>query len=389
MMKLATIAARNLRRSWFRTVFTILGAAVALIAFVMIRTLLWAWTVNAESGAQDRLATRHRVSLMVQLPKRYITDIRTVAGIQEATYANWFGARYPAKPDVFFANLAVDPESYLKVNNDLKVSEEDRTRWLADKSGALVGAGLAKTMGWKVGDSVSLEGSFYPGNWEFHVSGIYSVIGTANDDASFLFHWSYLNDIAPPELKDQIGWINSRITDDKRSAEISKAVDALFESRDNQTATMSERTMMAGFLQGAATIVQALNVVSIVILVIMLLILGNTIAMGARERTREYAVLRAIGFEPRHVRFFVIAEAATLGILAGVLGIALAYPFVNDMLAPVVADNLGNQFPHLRVQPSTAVIACAGAAVLAIVASLLPAVQAGRISVTDALRRVG
>ena len=107
MIQLFLIAARNLKRSWFRTTFTVAGAAVALIAFIMLRTVLWAWTVGAEYAAQDRLGTRHKVSFIMQLPKRYITDIRGVAGVKDATYANWFGARVPNQPDEFFANLAV------------------------------------------------------------------------------------------------------------------------------------------------------------------------------------------------------------------------------------------------------------------------------------------
>jgi putative ABC transport system permease protein len=152
---------------------------------------------------------------------------------------------------------------------------------------------------------------------------------------------------------------------------------------------MSEHAMQAGFLAMFSAILTVLDIVSIIILGIMLLILGNTIAMGVRERTKEYAVLRAIGFEPWHVRFFVIAEAVTLGIVSGVVGVGLAIPFINNVVGRGIEENMGAWFPYFRLQPSTAALAAVIAILLATGASLLPSIQAGRVSVTDALRRVG
>ena len=389
MIKLFLIAARNLKRSWFRTLFTVAGAAVALLAFIMLRTVLWSWNVAAEYAAQDRLGTRHKVTFVMTLPKRYVDDVRGVEGVKQATFANWFGAKIPTHPDEFFANMAVDSKTYFDVYDEMVVSPEDKARWLADKKGAVVGHVLAKKMGWKVGDKVMLEGTIYPGDWEFVVDGIYKSSSKAMDDSQFLFHWDYLNDSLPGEQKDQIGWVSSRITDTSRSGEISKAIDRIFDERDTQTVTMSERSMNVSFMAGFSALLTALDVVSIIILGIMLLVLGNTIAMGVRERTKEYAVLRAIGFEPWHVRFFVIAEAATLGIVSGAVGVGIAYPFVNNVVGRAIEENMGAMFPYFRVEPSTALLAFVIAIALAAVASLLPSIQAGRVSVTEALRRVG
>lgn len=389
MFKLFLIAARNLKRSWFRTTFTIMGAAVALIAFIMLRTVLWAWSIGEEYAAQDRLGTRHKVTFIMQLPKKYIDDVRQVPGVKEATFANWFGARIPGKPDEFFANLAVEGDSYFKVIDELQLAPEDKARWMADRRGAIVGRALANKMGWKVGDKVTLEGTIYPGDWEFNVSGIYTASRKSLDESTFLFHWEYMNDGIPPERRDQIGWIMSRVTDIGQSGAISQRIDNIFDERDVQTVTMSERAMNVSFMAGFSAILTALNVVSIVILGIMLLILGNTIAMGVRERTREYAVLRAIGFEPGHIRFFVIAEATALGIIAGGVGLALGYLFVTNVVGRFLEENMGAWFPYFRVSGQTALTAAIVAIGLAIVASLLPAIQAGRVSVTDALRRVG
>ena len=389
MIRLFLIAARNLKRSWFRTIFTVAGAAVALVAFVMLRTVLWAWNIGAEHAAQDRLGTRHKVTFIMTLPKRYADDVRQVDGVKQATYANWFGAKIPTRPDEFFASMAVDSKTFFDVYDEMVVSPEDKARWLADKKGAIVGHVLAKKMGWKIGDKVVLEGTIFPGDWEFVVEGIYKASRKSVDDSEFLFHWDYLNDTLTGEQKDQIGWISTRVTDSSRSAEISKAIDRVFDERDTQTVTMSERSMNVSFMAGFSALLTALDAVSIIILGIMLLVLGNTIAMGVRERTKEYAVLHAIGFEPWHVRFFVIAEAATLGIVSGAVGVGLAYPFVNNVLGRFIEEEMGAMFPYFRVEPGTVVLAFVIAIALAAVASLVPSIQAGRVSVTDALRRIG
>jgi putative ABC transport system permease protein len=152
---------------------------------------------------------------------------------------------------------------------------------------------------------------------------------------------------------------------------------------------MSERNMQLSFMAMFGAILTVLDIVSIIILLIMLMILGNTIAMGVRERTREYAVLRAIGFQPGHIRLFVLGEATALGIVAGLVGVGIAYPFVNNVMGRAVEENMSAWFPYFRVEPGVALSAIGIAVLLATTAALIPAIQAGRISVTDALRKIG
>lgn len=389
MTGLFLIAARNLGRNWLRTILTVLGASVALIAFVMLRTVLSSWEVGAEYAAKDRLGTRHKVSFVMQMPKRYIDDVRGVPGVKQATWANWFGGKDPGKPDEFFASLAVDGESFLPVMDEMTLDDASKARWLADKRGAIIGDALAKKLNLKVGDKYTLQGSIYPGDWEFQIDGIYTAARKSLDRSQFIFHWSYLNDSLPEARKDTIGWIMTRVEDPSKSSDISASIDRIFDERDTQTVTMSERNMQLSFMAMFGAILTVLDVVSIIILLIMLMILGNTIAMGVRERTREYAVLRAIGFLPWHVRFFVLGEAVVLGIVAGGVGVGIAYPFVNGLMGKAIEENMSAWFPYFRVEPSVALAAGLIAVVLSTTAALIPAIQAGRISVTDALRRVG
>jgi putative ABC transport system permease protein len=389
---MAVVAVRNLGRNKLRTLLTILGVSVAIVTFILLRTVLSAWTVAADHAAKDRVGTRHKVSFIIPLPKRYLEEIRQIPGVKSAAGANWFGAKDPKHENEFFGSFAVDPKAYLEVYDEMIVPPEQREAWFQNKTGAVVGDALAKKMGWNVGDRVTLAGTIYPGDWEFVISGIYTAARKSVDRSSFMFHYDYLNDspaVSSGNAKDLVGWVVSRIDDPGRAAEISKAIDAHFDERDTQTLSMSERAMNTSFIGMISAVLQAVDAVSLVILVIMVLILGNTVAMGVRERTHEYGVLRAIGFLPKHLAMFVLGEAVAVSVAGGVLGIMLAYPFVQEGLGRFLEENMGAFFPFFRIDPKTIVWAIVLAALLGVLAAAIPAYSASRLKVVDALRRTG
>lgn len=383
------IALRNVWRNKFRTSLTVLGVAIALVAFLMLRTVISAWTVAVEYAAKDRIATRHKVTFILQLPKRYVEDIKNVPGVSAVTWANWFGGKHPTREDTFFATLAVDPKTLLQVYDEIEVPADQKQRWFENRRGALVGDVLAKQFGWKVGDRVTLAGTLYPGDWEFVVEGIYTAKRRSVDRSTFWFHWDYMNESLSERLRDQVGWIPARINDPAQAAAIAERIDRMFEDRDVQTLSMSERAMNTSFLGMLSAVLQAIDFVSVVILLIMMLILGNTIAMGVRERTNEYGVLRAIGFLPKHLAFFVLCEAVATGVVGGVLGILLAVPFVNQGVGRFLEENMGGFFPYFRVAERDALIAGLLALVLAALAAAIPAYRVTKLDIIDALRRVG
>lgn len=387
-MNLVSVAARNVLRNKFRTLLTVIGAAVAVLAFVLLRTVLSAWNVAADHAAKDRIATRHKISFILPLPKRYMDTVREVPGVTEGSFMSWFGAKDPRDANNFFASMAVESKTFFKVYDEMVVSPEDMERWQGDRKGAIVGDVLAARLKVKPGDTVTLEGTIYPGNWQFNVSGIYTATRKSIDRSQFIFHYDYLNESLPERQRDKIGWITARIDDPSRSADISAAIDKIFDEKDVQTATMSERAMNLSFMAMMSAVLTALNVVSVIILLIMMMILGNTIAMGVRERSREYGVLRALGFEPKHVRIFIIGEAATIGLLAGFIGLVVSYPIVELGLGRWLEENMGAWFPYFRIEPATMVMAVLLSMGLSLAASLIPAYNASKLSVTDALRRV-
>jgi putative ABC transport system permease protein len=370
----------------------LVAVSVAIVTFILLRTVLSAWTAAADHAAKDRVGTRHKVSFIMPLPKRYLEEIKQIPGVKSAAGANWFGAKDPKHETEFFGNFAVDPQEYLEVYDEIILPEDQRQAWFQNRTGAVVGDALAKKMGWKVGDRVTLVGSIYPGDWEFVISGIYTATRRSVDRSSFMFHYDYLNDspqVAAANSKDLVGWIVSRIDDPSRAAEISKAIDARFDERDQQTLSMSERAMNTSFIGMISAVLKAVDAVSLVILAIMVLILGNTVAMGVRERTHEYGVLRAIGFLPKHLAVFVLGEAVAVSVAGGILGIMISYPFVQEGLGRFLEENMGAFFPFFRIDPATVVLAMVLAAVLGLLAAALPAYNASRLNVVDALRRVG
>lgn len=387
-MNLASIAVRNVWRNRFRALMTVLGVAVAVMAFVMLRTVVTATNVAVTYAAQDRVGTRHKVSFVLQLPKRYIDTVRAVPGVRTATWANWFGAKEPNHPNDFFATMAVDPDSFFDVYNEMEVAPDALARWREDRRGAIVGDVLARKMGWRVGQRVVLRGTIYPGDWEFNIAGIYNATRRSVDRSQFLFHYRYLNESIPVGRRDQIGWMIARIDNPSQAAAISRAIDAAFDVQDVQTVSMSERAMNLSFMGMLSGMFTAINVISLVILGILALLLGNTIAMGVRERTMEYGVLRAVGFLPKHVAAFILSEAAALGAFAGLAGVALSYPVVQQGLGRWIEENQGATFPYFRIEPETAAVAFALAIALALAAAALPAWRASRLTVTDALRRL-
>lgn len=387
-MTLVGFAARNAFRNSGRTALTVLGVAVAIVAFVLLRTVVYSWNIAGEVAAKDRIATRHKVSFVIALPKRYMTTIRETKGVTAATWMNWFGGKDPRNPDAFFANFLVDPKTFLEVYDEVQLPEDQKQKWFEDRQGAIVGSSLAKALNLKVGDRFTLGGTIFPGDWPLNIVGIYTASRKSFDQSSMIFHWDYVNEQLPEQRRDQIGWVVSRVDDAGQGADVATRIDKVFDQYDHQTLTMSERAMNLSFLGMFSAILKAIDVVSVIILLILVMILANTIAMGVRERTTEYGALRALGFSPGHVRFFIIGESTFVGLCAGLLGVGLAVPLVNGGMSRFIEENMGGMFPYFRIDSGTVVLALALATALGFLAGLVPAAQAGKLSVVDALRRI-
>jgi len=388
----AGLAARNLLRNKLRTTLTVLIVAFAVITFLMMRTLVSAWTVGADFAAKDRVVTRHKVTFIMTLPLRYLDKVRAVPGVKQATFASWFGGKDPNHDKEFFGCFAVDGATYFDVANEFLVPPEQKSAFMEDRTGAIIGDVLATKMGWKIGDRVALESGIYPSPpdapWTFTVRGIYKATQRTADRSTFIFHFKYLDENLPERRRSQVGWIMSRVNDPSRTAAIGVAIDKVFDDEDVQTLSQDEHAFNSSFLAGFSAVLKAMDIVSLAIMSIMLLMIGNTVAMGVRERTSEYGAMRAIGFLPKHIAWFILGEAAVLGGLGGLLGIAIGFPLVEKGMGRWLEENMGAFFPYFRVPPLMVALALFLAVALGVAAAVVPALQAMKLRVTDALRRV-
>ncbi|HRC55025.1 MAG: FtsX-like permease family protein [Myxococcales bacterium] len=388
-MNLATYARRNMFRRRWRTILTIVVIALTVVIFSAIRTVVVAWSAGADEAAQDRLATRHKVSITMQLPKRYIDDVRAIPGIKAASWAVWFGGKDPKKRIPFFATFAADQHTWFDVIDEMKVPAAQLAEWKTTANGAILGDVLAKTLEVKVGDRLVITSDIYPGDWEFKVVGIYEATRKSVDRNTMVFRWDFFNnDPRASFSREQIGWMMSRVSDPRKGAELSRQIDKIFDERDDQTMTMSERAFQLSFLGAFSAILKAFDWISVGILLIMALILANSIAMNVRERTHEYGVLRAVGFSAGHVRGFILGESVLIAALGGVIGVALTVVLINGLLGPVIEESMAAFFPYFRTPPSVLLMALGLALALGVAAAVLPARRASRLKVTDALRRL-
>ena len=382
-MTLAGLALRNaFLRNKTRALLTVLGTMVTAMAFVFLRTVLAAWYSSSDASAADRVVTRNAVSITQPLPLSYGDRILRVPGVTKVTFSNWFGGVYK-DPKNFFAKFAIDAPTALDVFT-IRFVQGSKQDFLADRNSCIVGKQLAEKYGFKIGDTLPLQGDIYPGDWRFKVVGL---VDAPDDDSvarTMYFHWQRLNEGLPEGRKNIVGVFTITVADAKRSAEVVRQIDALFANSDNETHTETEKSFRLQFVQGSSAIIAALEVVSGVILVIMALILGNTLAMGLRERTPELGAMRAIGFLPKHVRAISVTEGALLGAVGGLLGVLVARPVLIGFGKAL--SSLGF-LTGIGFKLGTALLTLLCAAVIGALASALPAWQAGRMQVVNALRR--
>jgi putative ABC transport system permease protein len=387
-MTLTGLAVRNLTRNRARVALTVVGVAIAVIAFLLLRTVMWAWGAGAAFGAKDRVVTRHKVTFVMSLPKRYVSEIRSAPHVRAATWADWFGGKDPKHDTEFFTTLAVDASTYFSVFDDMRVPSDALERFQGDRQGAIVGDVVARKLGWKIGDKITLESGLVSSPLQVTIDGVYLAAAKSVDRSTLVFHWDYMNDSLPPARRDVVGWVISRVDDPALAAGVGLAIDNRFEQFEPQTLSQDERSFNASFLGMFSAVFAAIDVISAVILVVMTLILGNTIAMGARERVGEYAVLRAIGFLPAHIVIWVVLESVAAGAAGGILGACVGWPFINLFVGRIVEETMGAFLPYFQLQLETAVLSVGLSAALGAAAAAIPAWRASTLRVVDAIRRI-
>jgi putative ABC transport system permease protein len=380
---------KNAGRHKLRTSLTILGIAIAVMSFVFLRTIVTAWSYGVEASAANRMIVRHAVSFIFPLPLAYRDQIARVPGVEVVSFANWFQGSYkdPADFKNFFPRLAVDAETYFNVYPEYIVPPGQMEAFLKERNACIVGEKIAREHGFKIGDIIPVEGDIYPGSWEFVVRGIYRGKDPSSDETQMFFHWKYLDERIgqeQPARAGQVGWYIFRVSDPASMPAIARTIDDQYRNSRAGTKSETEREFQQSFVSMSSAIISSLEAISLVIIGIILLVLANTIVMSARERTREYAVLKTLGFSPGHVVGLIGGESLMLATVGGALGMMLAYP-----VCAVFARGFPTFFPVFTIAPWTIALAVGVAVTAAFAAALFPVFRALRISIAEGLRTIG
>jgi len=383
-MKFAQIIWANLVRKKVRLLLTIGSFAVALFLFVFLGVVRDAFNRGANVAGADRLVVINRTSIINPIPLKYRDQILRIPGVKYVTHNNWFGGIYIEEKN-FFPQFVIDPENQRLVFPELTVPDEQWSTFLKDRTGAIAGARLAERFNWKVGDRIPIKTTLYGSNgvWEFNLDGIYHGNRPQSDETQFWLQWDYFEEKVPASFKGQIGWYILRVDNPDDAPRIAKSIDDLFANSPNETKTETESAFAAGWVKQFGNIQKLIVSIGVVVFFTLLLVTGNTMAISVRERTSELAVFKAIGYSDRSILFFVLAEALTIAIIGGMLGMALAL-----LAVPALGKILTGLLPTIVLAPSVLVFGLAVALLTGVLSGILPGFGAMRLRVVNALRRV-
>ena len=409
-MKFLPYLLKHLRRNWFRTTLTVLAMALCIFLFCTLQSVLAQINVLLDSTSAKRLVTRNAVNIVFDIPMAYEGRIQSVPGVERVAMTNWFGGFLPVKKEGkaeamdssttdwsnFFENLAVDLEPFLAMYPEYEIPSDQYQALISDQRGCVIGRKLADKYGWKIGDTFFLE-SFIPehrkpdGPFEFVVRAIFDVDPVKFPGTSsirMLFSRKYLYEATGRTLRAGLYYVEIRDAD--KAAELSAAIDGLFENSDAQTRTETEKAYTAGFIAMAGNLALLLNGIGIAVTFTILLVVANTMSIAVRERRKEIGVLKTLGFTSRQVMGLVVAESLLIAAIGGALGIAGSRgtmwlvtntPGIKDALA-------GIGLSELSLQPLVALLGFSVAVFLGFAAGFVPALGAYKARITDMLRTV-
>jgi putative ABC transport system permease protein len=377
---------RNVFRHRLRSLLTVAGVAIAILAFGMLRTLTGLWEEGMKHASPTRLITRNATSLIFPLPIAYLERIRQLPGVTRVAHGVWFGGIYIDEKN-FFASYAVEPRNYLALYPEFLVDPPQLDAFLRERKGCMVGASLAKRFGWKLGDPIVLRGTIYPGQWEFILRAIYRGKDKTVDERAFIFHWDYLNErlrTTVPAQADQTGFFMVGVSRPEAAATVAASIDLGFKNSLAETITETEAAFHLNFLAMTEAILLVIEIVSYVVIAIIMVVAANTMAMTARERTAEYATLKTIGFGPAYIAAIIGGESLAIALIGGAIGIALTFP-----AAQLIETALRDYFPFFAVTPKTLLYEVLASLSIGVTAAIFPTWRGATIRIAKGLRRVG
>jgi putative ABC transport system permease protein len=382
-MTFAQLVTRNAFRNPRRSVLTILSITFCLCLLSFAMTIWRSFYID--QGARDsalRIMTRHRVSLAFFLPGYYRDKIRAVPGVVHVVPMTWFGGKYKDdRPENFFAQFATDPEEYMDVAADKQVPAEQIEAWKRDRTGCMVDQALAARYSWKLGDRVVLVGNIFPTNLELTIRGIYAIDPPIN---ALYFNAKYLEE-SVSWFKDRAGFYFTRVNSPAAVARVATNLDDMFHNLPEPTKSESEKAFQLDFIATLGNVKAFILGISGAVVFTILIVSANTMAMSIRERTREVAVLRTLGFTRPQILLLYLGESAALALMGGLFGVTLAAGLLHLVTRSPAIGVPGS----LKVTFSTAALALTVAAFVGLLSSVIPSYNASRRNIVEGLRHIG
>ena len=380
---------KNALRHKLRTILTIIGISIAVTAFGFIRTVVTAWNAGVTASATNRMITHHSVSIIFTLPIAYRDQIMKVPGVSEVSYGNWFGGVYKDPNDFknFFPRMAIDPETFFSLYPEFIIPVDQAETFKKERNACIVGQKIAAEHGFKIGDIITVEGDIYPGTWDFIVRGIYKGRDATVDETQMFFQWKYLDERvaqSQPGRDGNAGWYVLKVQNPNDMPAVSRAVDDMYVNSRASTKTETEKEWQQSFVSMSSAILTSLTVISYVIIGIILLVLANTMIMATRERIREYAVLKTLGFSSGRLASLIVGESMLIASLGGLFGLLLTFPAAEGF-----AKAFPTWFPIVVVEPLTIAMLIGSALLAGVVSALFPSMRVLHMNIVDGLRTIG
>jgi putative ABC transport system permease protein len=379
-MKYAGLVWVNLNRNKRRTVLTALSVAAALFLFVSLRSVSTTLADARRVGSESRMVTRNAISIVFQLPEAYYAWLSTVPGVKRVTWGNWFHGVY-RDPRDFFPSFAIQVENYFAVYPELVVPEDQKQAFLRERTAALVGTGLMERYGWHLGQTIGLRSMIYSPQeeWPFTIRAVYTPLPGWTDEALY-FHYDYLYEMTEWA---QPGWYVLELDDPSLAGSVAETIDSHYKNSRFATRTETERAFQTGMVSMYGNVGFLMNAVGLAVFFAILLVAANTMMIAGRERTNEVAVLKTLGFSDRLLFGLVLAEAAAITVLGGLVGV-----FGAKLLFEGTGFQGMGMLPGFEVKMGTAGLGMLIALGLGLISGVVPAWQAARLPIAHTLRRV-
>jgi putative ABC transport system permease protein len=381
-MKFLPLLLANLTRKKVRMIMTIGSFTIALFLYCILATIERSFNQGVEVAGADRLIVINKTSIISPLPFSYKERITQIPNVKHVSYGVWFGGIYQSEKN-FFPQIAIDPKTYRGMYPEFKVAPKYWEAFTKDKEGCIVGPNTMKRFGWKIGDRVPIRGTIWPGTWEFNICGTYEGSRGEDDLTQFWFRYDYLDERRLPELgKGTVGWYMVKVDKIEKAPEVVAAVDKRFANSAYETKTDTEKSFASDFVKQIGNIKLIMLSVGGVVFFTLLLVTGSTMSMSVRERVGELATLKTIGYSDTKVLLLVMAEALTVGLVGGSIGV------LAGKLYTLTGDPTGGLLPIFYLAPQNMLMGLVLALIIGTLSGLMPAIFAMRLRIVEALRRV-